>query len=152
MPLPHNFQGRITRGTPAQNEQGVPQILGTWFELSFDPSGNGQLWGDVSHIRGYDGAIQFETMDGNTVRGFSFEYMDDNLDSSAYEFKPVTGTRVIGPTEGAGAAIQWAADDYCLLRVPDSEWVYCDDSHQSPVIVSPWGQQSLQATFFYHFL
>ncbi|KAN0091865.1 hypothetical protein V8E51_017712 [Hyaloscypha variabilis] len=36
--LPHNFQGRVTRGTDALNLQGQSQWLGTWFECSFDPS------------------------------------------------------------------------------------------------------------------
>jgi hypothetical protein len=130
--LPGNFQGRITRGTDDMNLNGSPQLLGTWMEFSFDPSGNGWLWGDVSLIRGYDGAVSFCATDGsNECRGFSQDILPGAPDS-AKAYKP-NGAPDLAPTEDGN----WDSDNWCLQNVQSV--AYCDDSHGSPDIVSTNG-------------
>ena len=128
------FQGRITRGTDAMNLAGVPQLLGTWFEFSWD--GAGVIWGDVSLIRGCDGGVLMWSTDGSGAwKGFTQDILA-NAPVGAWAVKP-DGTWVLAPTEGPTADI--ITLNYELSAV-GAEYVFVDDSHGSPVISSNNGR------------
>ncbi|KAK3386141.1 hypothetical protein B0H63DRAFT_523459 [Podospora didyma] len=62
----------VTIRVPSSPEAalGRPQLLNTWLEFSWDKQG--WIWGDVSPIRGCDGAVRMWSTDGGNVqRGFS---------------------------------------------------------------------------------
>ena len=128
------FQGRITRGTDAINLAGIPQLLGTWFEFSWDASG--VIWGDVSLIRGCDGGVLMWSTDGSGAwKGFTQDILS-NAPVGAWAEKP-DGTWVLAPTEGP------TADTITLnyeLGAVGAEYAYIDDSHGSPVISSANGR------------
>jgi hypothetical protein len=127
--FPHNFQDRVTRGNDALNLQGQAQWLGTWFECSVDPSGNGEIWGDISLIRGYDGPVTMSATDGTgAARGFSNDILP-GAPGAAIVNKP-DGTKDLAPTEDGNTS----SENWCLSQVQGK--AYCDDSHGSPVIVS----------------
>jgi hypothetical protein len=137
--LPHKFQGRVTRGNDNLNLKGQSQRLGTWFECSFDPSGDGRLWGDVSLIRGYDGPVTLSATDGTGAsKGFSNDILP-GAPASAKATKP-DGTQDLAPTEDGNTS----AEQYCLNKVKGE--AYCDDKHDSPVIVSK--NSVLDVTFY----
>lgn len=128
------FEGRITRGTDALNLAGVPQLLGTWFEFNWDAQG--VIWGDVSLIRGCDGAVLMWSTDGSGAwKGFLQDVLA-GAPGNAFASKP-DGTRVLGPTEGPTANA--AAKNYELSAVGAGN-AYIDDSHGNPVINSQNGR------------
>jgi hypothetical protein len=132
--LPDLFEGRITRGNDQINLAGRPQLLGTWFEFSFDR--NGAIWGDVSLIRGTDEGVLMWSTDGSGAwKGFTHDVMS-MAPSGAWAQKP-SGTWVLAPTEGPMG--NEATRNY-LLGTVGPELVYCDDRHGNPVITSGNGR------------
>ncbi|KAK3361772.1 hypothetical protein B0T24DRAFT_538399 [Lasiosphaeria ovina] len=137
--FPDRWEGRITRGDDGSNLNGQPQLLATWLEFSLDQ--NGWIWGDVSLIRGTDGAVRMWTSDGsNQERGFS-QNVIDSAPGNVIAYKP-NGARVIMNTEGPGGAIT-PARDY-LLNVVGAGNAYIDDAHGNPVITSTNGRFSTE--------
>lgn len=128
------FQGRVTRGTDAMNLAGSPQLLGTWFEISWDS--NGAIWGDVSLIRGCDGGVLIWSTDGSgSWKGFTQDILA-NAPSGAWAQKS-DGTWVLAPTEGDAAGL--TTDAYELTAV-GPEYAYIDDAHGNPTISSSNGR------------
>ncbi|KAI8624724.1 hypothetical protein F5Y19DRAFT_490685 [Xylariaceae sp. FL1651] len=135
--LPANFEGRITRGDNKWNLGGVARPLGTWFEFSFDSGG--VAWGDVSLIRGCDGAVAMWSTDDLPQRHTGFrQWILDGAPEKAYAKKP-SGAKVIGPTEGKDASINTVPRNYVLNKV-GADHAYVDDSHAKPVINSQNGR------------
>ncbi|KAI1367271.1 hypothetical protein F5Y08DRAFT_336943 [Xylaria arbuscula] len=135
--VPAGFEGRITRGNNKLNLAGVPRPLGTWLEFSLDA--NNVIWGDVSLIRGTDGAAAMWSTDAQPQRRTGFrQWVLDGAPPKAYS-KKADGKKVIGPTEGKDAAIRPAARNWVLKKV-GAKHAYVDDSHGNPVINSNNGR------------
>ncbi|KAH8668442.1 hypothetical protein BX600DRAFT_480677 [Xylariales sp. PMI_506] len=133
--LPSDFQGRATRGVDAYNLDGQPQLLASWFEFSFDSAG---IWGDISLIRGCDGAVFMWATDGSAAwKGFTQDILD-GAPSGAYATKS-DGQSVIMNTENLDGSINTIPRDWDLNQV-GAEYVYVDDEHGSPVILSTNGR------------
>ena len=134
--FPDGFEGRIQRGVDNYMLNGQPQLLGSWFEISWDKYGVG--WGDVSLIRGCDGGILTWSLDNSGAwKGFT-QWILDGAPNGAYDMKN-DGQWVIKATEGANAVINTVPRDWDLQKV-GAEYVYVDDSHGSPVISSNNGR------------
>lgn len=135
--LPKMFEGRIVRGSNKWNLHGTPRLLGSWLEFSFDE--HNVIWGDVSLIRGTDGAIAVWSTDAQKRRHKGFRnWILDGAPKKAYTKKP-SGAKVIRPTEGKNAVINKVARDYIMRKV-GAKKVYVDDSHAKPVINSQNGR------------
>jgi hypothetical protein len=138
--LPAGFEGRITRGSNHWNLGGVARPLGTWLEFSLDATG--VIWGDVSLIRGCDGAVAMWSTDAQAQRHKGFrQWILDGAPNEAYTKKP-SGVKVIGPTEGKDAEINVVPRNYVLKKV-GAQNAYVDDSHAKPVINSANGRFSV---------
>ncbi|KAI0803352.1 hypothetical protein GGR55DRAFT_397134 [Xylaria sp. FL0064] len=135
--VPALWEGRVTRGTDKLNLAGVPRPLGTWFEFSLDKYG--VIWGDVSLIRGTDGAVALWSTDDMTRRRTGFrQWVLDGAPKGAYS-KKADGKKVIGPTEGKDAVIRPVPRNWVLKKV-GAKHAYVDDSHAKPVINSNNGR------------
>ena len=149
--LAPGFQGRITRGTDEFNLQGRSQWLGTWVELTVTP--DGQAWGDVSLIRGCDGAVTMKALDGSEKRlGFE-DWLLDGAPEDAYDTKE-SGVRVLRATGDVPLTAgeikaddphvvllrqQASARDYLNSKI-DFKDAYIDNHHGNPVAGSINGQ------------
>lgn len=134
--LPAGFQGRVTRGTDAMNLDGQPHLLGTWLELSFDPSNPNLLWGDVSLIQDCDGGILMWSLDGSgSWKGFTKDVLAD-ASAGAWAMKS-DGTWVLGPGEGPTAN---PVTTQYLLNTVGADAVYVNDAHGNPVITTSNGR------------
>ncbi|KAI7774438.1 hypothetical protein LA080_008777 [Diaporthe eres] len=139
--LPSDFQGRITRGTDEWNLGGVPRPLGTWLELAVD--NKSWIWGDVSLIRGCDGAALMWALDGSGAwKGFTQNIVDGApfgiTPSGAYDIKP-SGRWVIAATENWDGSTNMIPMAWDFQKV-GPEYVYVDDAHGNPVIASKNGR------------
>ncbi|KAI0425025.1 hypothetical protein F5Y09DRAFT_322765 [Xylaria sp. FL1042] len=135
--VPALWEGRITRGTNKLNLAGVARPLGTWFEFSLDA--NGVIWGDVSLIRGTDGAVAMWSTDSLPRRRTGFrQWVLDGAPKKAYSRK-ADGKKVIGPTEGKDAVIRPVPRNWVLKKV-GAKHAFVDDSHAKPVINSNNGR------------
>lgn len=135
--LPPLFQGRVTRGLDVWNLQGSPQLLATWFEISFDSAG--WVWGDVSLIRGCDGGALFWATDGSSAwKGFDRPALLEGAPPAAYAPKD-SGVLVLDESTNWDGTINTVVRDweYQLLGAND---VYVDDLHGNPVITSTNGR------------
>ncbi|KAK3314167.1 hypothetical protein B0H66DRAFT_483227 [Apodospora peruviana] len=133
--LPALFEGRIIRGEDYLLN-GQPQTLATWFEFSFDK--DNIAWGDVSLIRGTDGAVLMWSEDGSgSWKGWDW-WILDGAPSNAYRQKS-NGIWVIRETENGDGSINTSARDYLINKV-GTERVYVDDYHGNPVISSRNGR------------
>lgn len=118
------------------NLDGVPRPLGTWFEFSLD--NQSWIWGDVSLIRGCDGAVLMWALDGSGAwKGFT-QWILDGAPAGAYQNKP-SGEAVLGATEDWNGSTNAPPLDWEVQTV-GSNHVYVDDSHGSPVITSTNGR------------
>lgn len=123
------------------NLGGIPRPLGTWLELAVD--NRSWIWGDVSLIRGCDGAVLLWALDGSGAwKGFTQNIVDGAPSgispSGAYDIKP-SGQWVIAATEnwdGSTNVIPMAWD----FQKVGPEHVYVDDAHGNPVIASQNGR------------
>ncbi|KAI1085439.1 hypothetical protein F5B20DRAFT_3447 [Whalleya microplaca] len=134
--LPSDFQGRITRGTEKWNLMGLARPLATWVEITVDPQGT--IWGDVSLIKGCDGAATLESLDGSNLKVGFDNWVLDGAPDAAYSVKP-SGTRVIAGTENTLVNILSAPRDWLAQKI-GYEKVYIDDYHGNPVISSTNGR------------
>ncbi|KAI1879774.1 hypothetical protein JX265_002728 [Neoarthrinium moseri] len=137
--LADDFQGRVMRGTEANNLDGASHILGTWMELT-NVAATGQGWADVSLIKGCDGAVSVKSLDGSEVKtGFS-EWLLDDAPASAYMLKS-GGAKVIKHTEElTNINILAAPRDYLASKIGYNK-AYLDDHYAErnmgePVIMS----------------
>lgn len=134
--LPADFQGRVVRGVDSTMLNGSPQLLATWFELSFDAAG--WAWGDVSLIRGCDGGSLMWSTDGSGAwKGFT-QWILDGAPEGSYDMKN-DGQWVLKYTENVDGSINTAPRDWELEKV-GAEYVYVDDYHGNPVIASTNGR------------
>ena len=134
--LPAGFEGRITRGVDSTMLSGSPQLLASWFELSYDSAGVG--WADVSLIRGCDGGVLTWSLDNSGAwKGFT-QWILDGAPSGAYDMKN-DGQWVLKYTENNDGSINTAPRDWEIQKV-GAEYVYVDDNHGSPVIASSNGR------------
>jgi hypothetical protein len=132
--FPAGFAGRITRGIDWLNLDGSPQLLGTWFEFSFDVYN--AIWGDVSLIRGCDEGVLMWSTDGSGAwKGFTQDILSDGP-TGGYAEKG-DGTWVLASTEGPPP--NYIAENWEIQQV-GVEYVFVDDSHGSPVITSSNGR------------
>jgi hypothetical protein len=137
--LATGFQGRIMRGTEKAMLDGASHILGSWAEFTIDSTGIG--WGDVSLIKGCDGAVAIKSLDGsNSKTGFSQNLLSGAPDA-AYKLKSVTGSKAIMETESLVDAnvINAASRDYLAGKLGYNV-AYIDDHHTNPVIRSGNGR------------
>ncbi|RYP09830.1 hypothetical protein DL765_008298 [Monosporascus sp. GIB2] len=142
--LPAGFQGRVTRGTDETHLNGQPQLLGTWVELSFPTGDDRGGWGDVSLIRGCDGAATVRALDGSgLLRGFE-HWVLDGAPQEAYDTKE-SGAEVIRAVGDVTIRQEAIARDYLLSKVNLSN-VYVDNEHGNPVICS--ANSRFAVTFF----
>ncbi|KAK3385278.1 hypothetical protein B0H63DRAFT_394959 [Podospora didyma] len=134
--FPDRWEGRIVRGDDETNLAGEPQTLATWVEFSLDAQG--WIWGDVSLIRGCDGAVRLWATDGSKVeRGFAKNILV-GAPRSAYARKP-NGACVLKHTENSDGSINTAVRDWELKHVGAAH-AYVDDAHGNPVIASTNGR------------
>ncbi|OIW30565.1 hypothetical protein CONLIGDRAFT_630537 [Coniochaeta ligniaria NRRL 30616] len=134
--LPADFEGRITRGVDSSMLSGSPQLLASWFELSYDGAGVG--WADVSLIRGCDGGILTWSLDNSGAwKGFT-QWILDGAPTGAYDMKN-DGQWVLKYTENNDGSINTIPRDWEIQQV-GAEYVYVDDNHGSPVISSSNGR------------
>ncbi|KAK6075049.1 hypothetical protein SCUP234_07520 [Seiridium cupressi] len=134
--LPADFQGRVTRGVDAYNLNGSPQMLASWFEISFDSNGWG--WADLSLIRGCDGSVLLWSTDGSGGwKGFT-QWILDGAPTGAYDMKN-DGQWVLKYTENTDGSINTIPRDWFIAQV-GADYAYVDDSHGSPVIASTNGR------------
>ncbi|KAI2604397.1 uncharacterized protein GGS25DRAFT_534816 [Hypoxylon fragiforme] len=136
--LPARFEGRIVRGVEGVMLDGKSHTLNTWLELTYDERGVG--WGDVSLIRGCDGAVSLKALD---AAGATTGFADSNLvlngaPAGAYDTKP-SGSRVIRATEGVDAKINTVPRDWLASKIGFKK-AYLDDDHGSPVIAAQNGR------------
>ncbi|KAK6949518.1 hypothetical protein Daesc_009600 [Daldinia eschscholtzii] len=140
--LPALFQGRIVRGTDA-NLDGQPHLLGTWLEIGLDGTGKG--YGDVSLIRGCDGAVTLATDDGTGVStGFDDPSVLADAPDGVFELGS-DGSKVIEATEGLLSVVVDAVRDYLASKLGYDK-AYIDDYHGNPVICS--SNERFKATFY----
>ncbi|RYP27650.1 hypothetical protein DL767_007580 [Monosporascus sp. MG133] len=133
--LPPRFEGRITRGVDQWSLRGVPQTLATWFEFSVDRYG--WIWGDVSLIRGCDGAVVMWATDGSGAwKGFVQSILE-NAPLDAYDRKD-SGVWVLKASVNWDGSINRSVRDWEYFQV-GPEHVYVDDWHGNPVITSTNG-------------
>lgn len=136
--IPDNFQGRITRGTDeySLDVSSSNQWVGTWFEIGLDSTGTG--WADVSLIRGCDGGITIESLDGTGAStGFS-QWILDGAPSGAYSTKQ-DGEIVLSASENLDSSINTVVRDWFISEVGATN-AYVDDYHGDPVIQSSNGR------------
>ncbi|KAK3939599.1 hypothetical protein QBC46DRAFT_387389 [Diplogelasinospora grovesii] len=128
--LPDQFEGRIVRGVDSSMLSGSPQLLASWFEVSWDQ--NGVAWGDVSLIRGCDGGVLMWSTDGSGAwKGFT-QWILDGAPTGAYDMKN-DGQWVLKATENADGSLNTIPRDWEIQQV-GIEYVYVDDYHGNPVI------------------
>lgn len=133
--LPRLFEGRIGRGEDYLLN-GQPQRLATWFEFAFDD--NNWVWGDVSLIRGTDGAVLMWSEDGSGAwKGWDW-WVLDGAPGDAYAQKP-NGQWVLKWTVNNDKSINVGVRDYLMWNV-GADRVYVDDDHGNPVIASTNGR------------
>lgn len=114
----------------------MPRPLGTWFEFALDK--NSWIWGDVSLIRGCDGAVLMWALDDSGAwKGFT-QWILDGAPVGAYQTKP-SGEAVLGATEDWNGSTNAVPLDWEVQRV-GADYAYVDDSHGSPVITSTNGR------------
>lgn len=134
--VPDGFEGRITRGVDAWNLKGTPQTLATWFEFSIDIYG--VMWGDVSLIRGCDGAALMWSLDGSGGwKGFT-QWIMDGAPIEAYAPKE-SGVWVLAASENWDGSMNTYSRDWYISQV-GIDYVYVDDYHGNPVISSQNGR------------
>lgn len=134
--LPAGFEGRIVRGVDSSMLSGKPQLLASWFELSYDGAGVG--WADISLIRGCDGGILTWSLDNSGAwKGFT-QWILDGAPSGAYDMKN-DGQWVLKYTENGDGSINTAPRDWEMQKVGE-QYVYVDDHHGNPVISSSNGR------------
>ncbi|KAI8961906.1 heterokaryon incompatibility protein-domain-containing protein [Daldinia sp. FL1419] len=140
--LPDLFQGRIVRGSQA-NLDGKPHLLGTWLEIGLDGTGKG--YGDISLIRGCDGAVTLAVEDGS---GASTGFDDQSILADAPDDVFQTeddGSKVIEATEDSVSSVITPVVDYLASKLGYDK-AYIDDYHGNPVICS--SNQRFSATFY----
>ncbi|KIH87271.1 hypothetical protein SPBR_05226 [Sporothrix brasiliensis 5110] len=139
--LPGDFQGRIQRGVDSTMLSGQSNLLGTWFEFSWDANGAG--WADISLIRGCDGAaLIWDTDNGNEWMGFT-QWILDGAPTGAYDMKN-DGQWVLAASEALGnpADVNTLVRDWYIQQV-GTDRVYVDDWHgNGAVMESPTGRIS----------
>ncbi|KAH8908293.1 hypothetical protein BR93DRAFT_950223 [Coniochaeta sp. PMI_546] len=134
--LPDGFEGRIVRGVDSSMLNGQPQLLASWFEISYDGAGVG--WADVSLIRGCDGGVLTWSLDNSGAwKGFT-QWILDGAPTGAYDMKN-DGQWVLKYTENGDGSINTIPRDWEIQKV-GVNYVYVDDSHGSPVIASANGR------------
>lgn len=117
--LPSDFQGRITRGVDAYNLDGDAQLLATWLELTVDGT---LMYGDVSLIRGCDGAtLMWSLDDSGAWKGFTQDILE-GAPIDAYAEK-ADGEWVIAATEGTDGALNDYSLDWDIDEV-GADYVY----------------------------
>ncbi|KAI1502520.1 hypothetical protein F5X99DRAFT_427158 [Biscogniauxia marginata] len=143
--LAAGFQGRVVRGTAAMNLDGRPHRLGTWVEVNVGAD-DGVGWGNVSLIKGCDGAAEVEALDGTGARTGFDDWLLDGAPPGAYKAKD-NGVRVIGETEALDNPLDilFVPRDY-LAGILGYAKAYIDDHHGNPVIRS--GSGRLAVTFY----
>ena len=105
-------------------------------EFSFDAQG--WAWGDVSLIRGCDGATLMWSEDGSGAwKGWDW-WILDGAPNEAYANKR-NGQRVLKWTENNDLSINTAVRDWYMANV-GADRVYVDDDHGNPVIASTNGR------------
>ncbi|KAK8128986.1 hypothetical protein PG984_010094 [Apiospora sp. TS-2023a] len=160
--LPAKFQGRIQRGTydvHVARKMGPDTSLGTWLELGYDA--DNKSYGDVSLIRGCDGAVKLSTTDGSGVAtGFSTKCM---VGAPAGALgKKLSGGVSVKATERSKTAsdpnpndgkpvVLTTPRDWLLKTLTDADGpaekkAYIDDFHGNPVICDTKGRW--HATFY----
>ncbi|KAM7218075.1 hypothetical protein V8F06_006610 [Rhypophila decipiens] len=133
--LPALFEGRIIRGEDYLLN-GKPQLLATWFEFNIDQYN--VAWGDVSSIRGTDGAVLMWSEDGSGAwKGWDW-WILDGAPIEAYAQK-ASGPWVLKWTVNNDHSINRAVRDY-LMRTVGADRIYVDDDHGNPVISSRNGR------------
>ncbi|EFX05554.1 hypothetical protein CMQ_3623 [Grosmannia clavigera kw1407] len=139
VPLPSDFEGRVQRGVDSTMLDGSSQILGTWFEFSWDSSGN--AWGDVSLIRGCDGAVLIWDKDnGDSWMGFT-QWILTGAPTGAYDMMN-DGQWVLAASEklGDSSDVNTVVRDWYIDKV-GTDRVYVDDWHgNGAVMKSPTGR------------
>ncbi|KAK8043148.1 hypothetical protein PG994_013631 [Apiospora phragmitis] len=159
--LPAKFQGRVQRGTHevhVARAKGPDTSLGTWLELGYDA--DGRSYGDVSLIRGCDGAVTLRTTDGSGVAtGFSQACMAGApagaLGTKLSGGKAVRATergktpQDANPNDGLPVVLP-VPRDWLLKTLSDGNGraekkAYIDDFHGNPVICDTKGRW--RATF-----
>lgn len=160
--LPAKFQGRIQRGTydiHVAHKKGLDTSLGTWLELGYDV--DNMSYGDVSLIRGCDGAVKLRTTDGTgAATGFSTKCMA-GAPAGALGKKLSGGTSVKATERGKVATDPNPNDgkpfvltiprDWLMKKLTDASGLaetkaYIDDYHGDPVICDTKGRW--HATFY----
>lgn len=107
--------------------------------MEFSLDANNVIWGDVSLIRGNDGATAMWSTDAQPQRRMSFrQWVLDGAPPKAYS-KKADGKKAIGPTEGKDAAIRQVSRNWELKGV-GAQHAYVDDGHGNPVINSNNGR------------
>lgn len=134
--LPSDFKGRVIRGVDVYNLNGQPQMLATWFEISFDSAG--WAWGDVSLIRGCDGAVLMWSLDGSGAWKGSTQWVLDGAPTGAYDMKN-DGQWVIKYTENRDGSVNTIPRDWDINQI-GVDYVYVDDYNGDPVITSTNGR------------
>ncbi|KAI1636478.1 hypothetical protein F4809DRAFT_381671 [Biscogniauxia mediterranea] len=142
--LSTGFQGRIVRGTTEMNLDGNSHLLGTWVEVNI--GSDGVAWGNISLIKGCDGAAAIAALDGTAVSTGFDEWLLDGAPDDAYEAKD-DGVKVIKQTEALDNAntIIYASRDYLAGKLGYTK-AYVDDHHGNPVICSSNGRMAI--TFY----
>ncbi|KAK8052293.1 hypothetical protein PG993_003678 [Apiospora rasikravindrae] len=154
--LPAKFQGRIQRGTHdvhVARAKGPDTSLGTWLELGYDA--DNKSYGDVSLIRGCDGAVSLRTTDGSGIStGFSTPCMQ-GAPAGAIGTK-LSGGKSVKATERSKTQSDPNPNDGLPVVLPvPRDWLlqkltndqgkaetkaYIDDFHGNPVICDTKGR------------
>ncbi|XXG93801.1 hypothetical protein Hte_000050 [Hypoxylon texense] len=70
------FRGRVVRGS-LMNLDRQKHMLGTWAEINWHANGTG-TWGDISVLRGNDGAATIQSLDGlGRSKGFTLDLLSE---------------------------------------------------------------------------
>lgn len=131
--LPSDFEGRVQRGVDSTMLDGSSQLLGTWFEFSWDSDGN--AWGDVSLIRGCDGAVLIWDKDnGDEWMGFT-QWILDGAPTGAYDEKN-DGQWVLAASEklGDSSDVNTVVRDWYIENVGTTR-AYVDDWHGNGAVM-----------------
>ncbi|KAK7926587.1 hypothetical protein PG985_003585 [Apiospora marii] len=160
--LPAKFQGRIQRGTydvHVARAKGPDTSLGTWLELGYDA--DNKSYGDVSLIRGCDGAVKLRTTDGTgAATGFSTKCMagapagaiGKKLSGGASVKATERSKNANDPNPNDGKPVVLTTPrDWLLKTLTDASGkaetkAYIDDFHGNPVICDTKGRW--HATFY----
>ena len=121
LPIPNGWSGRAQKllagaGDPA-----------TWGELTYNGAYN-QVWGDVSYLRGHNGAMTMTTSDGS----FGVAGTSENLlaEGSTLQTQDPAGNTVLPPTEPYTGGVNQPLVDFYRAHNSGGGYVRNTDNYQ----------------------